>query len=121
MSEEWKLFVSKEDLGHFLPEEAFTVLCDETGVTCKRPDNSVESVKWSDLRVVVIETNDQGPLYPDFFFLLIGESAGCIVPSAATGNGELLKRLQKLPGFDNEAVIQASISCDDNRFVCWKR
>jgi hypothetical protein len=33
----------------------------------------------------------------------------------------VLQRLQRLPGFDNEAFIQAMSSIQDARFVCWRR
>lgn len=35
--------------------------------------------------------------------------------------GDLLERLQRLPGFDNEAVVAASASSTEARFTCWAR
>jgi hypothetical protein len=42
-----------------------------------------------------------------------------IIPQGATGDAELLARLQRLDGFDNLAVIEAMASTDNWRFVCW--
>ena len=42
------------------------------------------------------------------------------MPQSADGADALLARLQQLPGFNNEAVIEA-MSSADRTFVCWKR
>ena len=75
------------------------------------------------LDAVVVETNDTGPWDADVLWLLFGAggSSGCVIPQGATGERELLGRLQSLPGFDNERLI-AAMSCTDNQqFVCWRR
>jgi hypothetical protein len=118
-AQEIELFVPKENVGLFYPESDFVVTCNDQMVSCKRPDGTVESVTWADLKAVIMETNDQGPAFPDIFFLLIGESSGCIVPHGATGDGELITGLQRLPGFDNEQLIAAMGSCNDAHFLCW--
>jgi hypothetical protein len=67
-------------------------------------------------------TTDHGPFVDDVFWLLIGEDGkGCAVPSEAEGMKALLERLQRLPGFDNEAVIAAMGSTSNARFRVWKR
>jgi tellurite resistance protein len=55
------------------------------------------------------------------FWVLVADGSGCVVPSEAEGTDQLLKRLQELPGFDNQAVIQAMASTDNREFLCWKR
>lgn len=114
-----KLFIPKEDLRSFYPESEFVVTADEEMISCQRPNGTEESIRWDDLKAVIIETNDQGPKYPDVFFLLIGESTGCIVPQGAKGDGEFLNQLQRLPNFDNKQVIAAMSSCEDAHFLCW--
>jgi hypothetical protein len=94
---------------------------DDTGVMCHRPDGTVESIKWPDLRAVVIQTTSEGPAVGDVFWLLLGENGGCVVPSESAGVQELMKRLDQLPGFDNEAVIAAMTCAEDREFVCWKK
>jgi hypothetical protein len=78
-------------------------------------------VRWSDLQVVFIQTTDAGPAVDDVFWVLGAGESGCVVPSEADGMSLLVERLQRLPNFDNSAVIQA-MSCSENReFLCWKR
>lgn len=80
-----------------------------------------ETVRWDDLQEVGIVTTDEGPAAEDVFWLLLGANGRCAVPSGADGMKELLARLQKLPGFDNESVIKAMGSTENAKFVCWKR
>ena len=102
-----------------LPRAA--VSFDEEGVTCRRSDGLVEAVKWSDLQSVAIHTTDAGPAVDDVFWVLMGESAGCVVPSESTGMDLLLKRLHQLPNFDFEAAIKAMSSTENHIFRCWQR
>jgi hypothetical protein len=103
------------------PESAFRVTFDEKEILCTRPDGESERVEWSDLKGVVLRNTDDGPFAPDVFWLLLGENGGCVVPQGATGSDLLLERLQKLPDFDNQAVI-ASATCADNQdFLCWEK
>ena len=80
-----------------------------------------QSVRWDELEEVAIVTTDCGPFLDDVFWMLCGKNRGCVVPSESLGTNELIERLQKLPGFDNHAVIQAMGSTDNARFVCWTR
>ena len=95
----------------------------DDAITRIRPDGIVESIRWDVLCEVGILTTDDGPLQEDVFFLLIASDgkSGCVVPQGAEGCDHLLERLQKLPGFDNEAVIKAMGSTAHAKFVCWKR
>jgi len=97
-------------------------LTDEA-VTRVRPDGIEETIRWDALCEVGILTTDDGPMQEDVFFLLIASDgkSGCVVPQGAEGCDRLLERLQKLPGFDNEAVIKAMGSTSNAKFMCWKR
>jgi len=95
-------------------------LSDEI-VSCATTDGRVESVAWDDLSLVAIVTTDDGPFSPDVFWVLKGEFSECAVPLSAVGADELLNRLQALPGFNNDAFIEAMSSIDNNRFICWRR
>ncbi|MBA3530453.1 MAG: hypothetical protein H0T73_00835 [Ardenticatenales bacterium] len=107
--------------GGYHPEQAFTVLLSEEGVACRRSDGFVESVLWAELRAVLLETNDQGPFAMDVWWILVGEQGGCVIPQGAVGEEALLARLQALTGFDNQAVIDAMLSTENQRFLCWER
>jgi len=99
------------------------VVVTEDSVTRFRSDGAQESVRWDDLVEVEIITTDDGPWSEDVFWLLTGSdpNSGCAVPQGAEGAGDLLQALQKLPGFDNQAVIAAMGSTSNAKFVCWRK
>ena len=105
------------------PERRFVVTVDPTRIACRRPDGKVEAVDWTALEAVIIETNDTGPWGADVLWLLVGRDgrSGCVIPQGATGEGELLDALQRLSGFDNDALIAAMGSTDNRQFLCWRR
>jgi|SRR6185436_16010459 hypothetical protein len=95
---------------------------DDVGVRRVLGDGKIEAVAWKDLVEVEIVTTDEGPFVDDVFFLLVGaEGTGCCVPQGAPGSEGLLDRLQGLPEFDNEKVIQAMGCAENARFVCWRK
>jgi hypothetical protein len=100
-------------------EERPPVAVDDRGVAYRRPDGTVESVAWAELRGVEIVTTDAGPWSEDVFWVLYGQDGGCAVPQGAKGVDVLLERLQRLPGFDYEASIRAMKCTEDARFPCW--
>jgi hypothetical protein len=97
----------------------YLVEIDEHGVSCHHQDGRIDVVRWDELRAVLIETSDRGPFETDVFWILVSERGECVIPQGATGDAELLARLQRLDGFDNLAVIEAVASTDNRRFVCW--
>ena len=98
------------------------VVFNEEAISRTRPDSVIESIKWKDLHEVGIVTTDEGPMEEDVFLILLNKDAtdGCSIPQFSTGFQELLIRLQELPGFDNQAVIDAMGCTSNNRFVLWK-
>jgi hypothetical protein len=105
---------------HRVPESV--VALDDTGVERRLGDGRVERVRWDELEEVVVVTTDDGPWSEDVFFLLGGpDGTGCAVPQSDPVVSALLERLQKLPGFDNGALIRAMSSTGNARFPCWKR
>ena len=103
------------------PEAAWVVSLSDEGVSCVRPNGVVEAIGWDDLKKVIIVTTDEGPFAADVMWLLLGEKSGCMIPLGATGEDQLIERLQTLPGFDNEAMIEAMSSTSNRKFVCWEK
>lgn len=103
------------------PESRFVVRLSDSEIVCERPDGKVERVGWADLQKVEVVTTGDGPFGPDVFWVLHGTDGGCAVPQGATGDSQLLERLQALPGFDNKALIEAMSCTSDRRFLCWQR
>ncbi len=92
---------------------------DEQGVWRDLGAGKSESVAWAELTEVWIATTADGPFLEDFFWVLqAGPDKGCVV--AQEFAGDLLHRLQRLPRFDNGAVIKASTCTEEARFDCWK-
>ena len=98
------------------------IVIDDRGVRRELGNGMIEEVAWRDLVEIQIVTTDQGPFVDDVFFLLVGgDGKGCCVPQGAPGSDPLLERLQALPDFDNDQVIQAMGCSENRRFVCWKK
>ena len=108
----------KQDLNF---EAKWVVSVDERQISCTRPNGVIESVGWKDLKMIGIQTTDEGPYVPDVFWYLIGDESGCVVPLGATGEKAMIEKLQQLPGFDNEALSEAMTSTSNRKFVCWQR
>ena len=109
-----------ERVGGPSAEAGVVVTFDHEWIRCQRGDGVVEAVKWEDLEAVLIETTDEGPIVPDVFWILVGGESGCVFPNGASGEGEILREMQRrLRGFDNTALIEAVGSFDNGRFVVW--
>lgn len=107
--------------GRLFPESLFKVTVTDDHVRHDSPNGESEELKWSELQQVEIHTTDEGPSLPDVFLVLIGKESTCRIAQGATGEPALLERLQQLPGFDNEKLIDAMGSTSNERFVCWQR
>lgn len=106
-------------MGIFKRRKSSPVTVDELGVS-RQLDNTIESVTWSDLALVEIRTTSDGPFAEDVFWVLHGRTgAGVVVPSSAAPD-DLLPRLQALPGFNNEALIESMNSTTEATFECWR-
>ena len=112
---------ASESSARLEPESRFIVRLSESELVCERPDGRIERVGWSELQKVEVVTTNDGPMVPDVFWLLHGAKGGCAIPQGATGERDLLERLQALPGFDNAKLIEAMGSTADERFLCWQR
>ena len=99
-----------------------TVHVDDNGVRRDLGNGQVEQVTWADLLEVFIVTTSDGPFAEDVFFILVG-AGGAGLPSqqGAPECAQLLERLQRLPGFDNGAVIRAMKCTTNDKFLCWRR
>ncbi|HOX45985.1 MAG TPA: hypothetical protein PK668_20450 [Myxococcota bacterium] len=94
---------------------------DADGVRRYAGNRLLEGVRWADLVRVTIRTTDQGPITEDMFWVLHAQDGtGCVVGSELSPGQGLLAWLQRLPGFDNQAVIDASSCTEDKEFLCWQ-
>jgi hypothetical protein len=98
-----------------------SVEVNEKYVIHTRSNGQVEIVTWDEMRAVMIETTADGPFETDVFWILVGKDNGCVIPTGTNGEEKLLDRLQKLPGFDNQAMIDAMCCTENKRFLCWEK
>jgi hypothetical protein len=103
------------------PTQIMLVTFDDKLVRCHHPNGTKEEVSWDELSAVEIFTTDAGPFVCDVFFVLHGNARACVVPQEAEGCKELLERLQRLPGFNNQAVIDAMCCTSNARFQAWQK
>ncbi len=105
-----------------IEESKVVVGFDEERLWRRAPDSPEQTIRWSELESVAIRTTDAGPFAADFFWLLRADASRTVeFPGGATGAEEMMRRVQELPGFDNEAVIAAAGSTDNRVFECWRR
>jgi hypothetical protein len=98
-----------------------TLEVDGDEIRFRRMSGTRGTTRWEDVNRVTIRTTDEGPFVEDVFFVLETTHEVLVVPQPARGCDELLDRLQQLPGFDNEAVIQSMACTDNQEFLCWQR
>lgn len=79
------------------------------------------NLKWNDVLEILIETNDQGPIADDVFFVLATRDVEIKIPQTDSNAEELFMRLQGFEGFDNQTFIDSMSSSENKRFVCWKK
>jgi hypothetical protein len=89
---------------------------DQNGVVVGRDD----LISWRQIREVFVETTAGGPYFDDFFVGLVVDGRRAIrIPDRLAP--VVLPWIQKLPGFDNEALLRATRSAEKAVFPCWKR
>lgn len=93
----------------------------DEGVRRELANGEHEAVRWAELTEVWVLTTDDGPYGEDVYFALVSTNGkGVAVPNGLAVQHDLLAHLQKLPGFDNTAVVAAMGSTTNQRFVVWR-
>lgn len=103
-------------------EKMVEVSCDNQIICVRYPDGELQNIEWTSLHAVTIRTTDKGPFSPDIFWELYttNEKPFATFPGGAAGESELLQVMQdRLPGFDNEQVINAMASTKNRIFKVW--
>jgi hypothetical protein len=103
------------------PESRYRVTIGTSEIAVESPDGRIERIAVADLQDIRILTNDSGPWGADVWWWLSGSGGRCAFPGGAAGDDAMLRFVQSLPGFDNEAFIAAMGSTGNAEFVCWPR
>lgn len=101
---------------------AGSVEVDDTGLTLRRTDGGADGMTWEELRHISIETVAGGLNASEVMWVLTANDGASVrVAQTAPGADRLIARLQQLPGFRYEPMIQSMITTDATRFVVWER
>jgi hypothetical protein len=103
------------------PQPPASLTVDAAGVRYRPFRGPEVSVRWGELEEVAIETTDKGPFAEDFFAVLKAPTQTLRIPHEVVGFELLLQYMKELPGFDSEAVVEATGSTGNAVFPCWKR
>jgi hypothetical protein len=105
-------------------EAAATVKLEVDGWGVKRwlADGRYEEVSWDELREVRVITLPKGPWADRIRFVLDGGGErGCIVPSDAAEDSDLLVSLGALSGFDHRRLAEVLETTRTGNQVLWAR
>jgi hypothetical protein len=115
------IFVAATFLGHLLSRRAKQGPQNGSGDTYKSASEVLRELNWDNLLRVEVLTTNQGPIMTDIFWKLVDTRATYMVPMGSPGEDRLLRRLQSLPGFNNESLANAMTSVSNAQFLCWER
>lgn len=101
-------------------EENYIVEISDTEIRCHRPDGTLDSLSWKNLRRVEVVVDAEAEL-PATFFALHGSTAALVIPEGATNADDLGERLFELPDFDAELFVESMSAVKSQTFVCWKK
>lgn len=101
-------------------EENYVLQVTDKEIRCFRPDGTLDSLSWKNLRRVEVVVTKDDPL-PGTFFALHGPTAALVIPEGAKNAEELSERLFRLPGFDADTFVDSMSSQEQKTFVCWER
>ena len=91
----------------------YVVTFDESEIVVTFEGSRRESVRWDDITFVTIQIENEGFLDIPYWIIVGkigagGKPIGCVYSNDAVGGREILVALQnRLPGFNNIAVVQA--------------
>lgn len=102
------------------PGGPFTVIMTADELACEHPKRARESIRWDAIKEVRLVTTSEGPFLPDEWYVFMGDSGGCSIPSEARGFEALMTEFDtRFPGMDYEAIIKAGTS--DAQKTIWKK
>ena len=90
-------------------------------VSSRFPTGETETLSWADLIRFEIRSNDSGPSGWDVWFVLVGARDSVSFPLGATGEEDILARVQDVTGKPRHELIDG-MNCTENRtFITWEK
>lgn len=103
------------------PEDLYDIIVTEDMITVVAPSNETGQIRWTDINEIWFYNTDKGPIEPDVWLVLIGESGKCALPQGNKIADEVYYTVSKYENFSYKNAI-ASATCTDNvQFLLWKR
>ena len=103
------------------PEDLYDIIVTEDMITVVAPSNETGQIRWTDINEIWFYNTDKGPIEPDVWLVLIGESGKCALPQGNKIADEVYYTVSKYENFNYKNAI-ASATCTDNvQFLLWKR
>lgn len=110
----------EQEVWETTPGGPYTVIINDEGIACEHPRRKREYIRWDQVNEIRLVTTDEGPFLPDMWYLFIGESSGCSVPSEAKDFDRLWDEFEKrFQGFNYEAILEAGT--DNNQKTLWHK
>ena len=110
----------KKEVWETTPGGPFVVKITDEEIICEHPQRKRESIHWDRIVEIRLVTTDEGPFAPDMWYLFVGDSVVCSVPSEAKGFDQLWNEFDKrFKGLDYHAIINAGT--DNSEKVIWKK
>ena len=102
--------------------EAHVVVTDHGEfVSAQFPNGMTQTLSWSELIRFEIHTNDSGPWRWDVWFVLVGSQDEVSFPLGATGEDDVLARLESVTGKPRSQLIDGMNSTENRTFVTWEK
>lgn len=92
-----------------------------TFVSSVFPNGETQTLLWSDLDRVEVRTNDSGPWGWDVWWVLSGSRDEVAFPLGATGQDEVLDKVQVVTNVDKNRLSQGMNCTQNATFLCWQR
>lgn len=95
------------------------LLITEQGVRRMYANMELDAIDWDDVVRVAVSTECETAIPDDLFYFLEGDDEQrCVVPNRYAR--ELMPRLQRLSGFDNEGLVEAALDESGDDKVIWE-
>lgn len=93
---------------------------DDAGVRRLQGGQAAVDLPWSELIAVSIIKSAEPGWGDDYFYVLSGvHGTQLVVPLERAATSDLLTRLGRLPGFDHQAVVEATRAAGEVEISCW--
>lgn len=63
------------------PGGPYEVTITDQDLICTYPKRPTESIRWDQVREIMLVTISDGPFVPDVWYVFMGDGTGCSVPS----------------------------------------